>query len=106
MILNGAAMSMAAAGTPGNFIRGTGNAGNGNMRTFISAGMMFVCKGEGFHRFRRSVGRAAGMHEGMVMRLDLCLPVIGDAGNKTRRSYCREPQGAQQHTKAYTLFHT
>jgi hypothetical protein len=75
------------------------------MRTFMPAGMMFVCKGEGFHRFRLPVGRAAGMHEGMVMRLDLCLPVIGDAGNETRRSNCREPQGAQQHTIAYTLFH-
>jgi hypothetical protein len=105
MILNMAAVSMAAAGAPGNFSHWDNNPGDGNMCALVPAGMMFVCQGERIHRFGLPVGRAPGMQKGMMMRLNVSMPVNGDAGNKTRRSYCREPQGAQQHTITHTLFH-
>jgi hypothetical protein len=74
------------------------------MLTFMPAGIM--------HMFKRKpeslillIGRTApGKQKSMVMRQDFRAAVVRDAGNESKRSNCREPQRAQQHTIAYTLF--
>lgn len=98
-------MCMVPVGTRHEFRRLPDDACYGNMLTFMPAGMMLVFKRKQRRLFRLPGGTAPGMDEGMMLRLDFGVTIIRYTGNESKRSNCCEPERAQQHTIAYTLFH-